>query len=69
MVEDLKKYDDEKKTPEVGTRFEDIVDYATDELGVDSGKIDEMEGRYAHLPGRSRRCDVMSGPCACGAWH
>jgi hypothetical protein len=21
------------------------------------------------ITGRSRRCDVNKGPCACGAWH
>jgi len=69
MVENPKKYD-ERKPEEVGSDFRQVVNYATDKDGVvDLAKIDSFEGRYSHLPGRNRRCDVLHGPCACGAWH
>jgi len=59
---------DPKKT--VGPELNDIVGYATDSDGyVDLAKMQELEGRYSHLPGRNRRCDVLKGPCACGASH
>jgi hypothetical protein len=54
----------------VGNSFEDIVAHATDPDGaIDLRKIEALEGRFSHLPGHSRRCDVLSGPCACGAFH
>ncbi len=37
-----------------------------------NGSIDlsliEAHSRYAH-PRKNPICDVVSGPCACGAWH
>ena len=72
MSDDLvKKTEGEKEPkPEVGPDFEDVLQYATTREGyIDISKMEELEGRYAHLPGRNRRCDVLEGPCACGAWH
>lgn len=56
----------------VGDRFEDVVAYATridprHGLVVDLRRIDELEGRFGYNGGRG--CDVISGPCSCGAWH
>lgn len=34
---------------------------------LDLRLMEEHEGVYGSNGGR--RCDVSSGPCACGAWH
>jgi hypothetical protein len=49
----------------VGNSFEAVVSHATDlkSGAIDLRKIDELEGRFGG------RCDVRSGPCACGGWH
>ena len=58
---------DSKET--VGPEFNDVVAYATNDDGyVDLAKMQELEGRYSHIHG-NRGCDVLKGPCACGAWH
>jgi len=37
--------------------------------GMDGGLMEAHE-RYASMGSNGgRACDVMSGPCACGAWH
>jgi hypothetical protein len=54
----------------VGPNFEHLMAAITDSNGtVDLHMLDQLEGRFAGLPGRNRRCDVLKGPCACGAWH
>ncbi len=54
----------------IGPNFSDVIHAATTGDGaIDLRKIDELEGRFSHLPGKGPRCDVMGGPCACGAWH
>lgn len=46
--------------------FEELVKCCTDNLGaVNMALMEAHEG----LVGPSRRCDVSSGPCACGGWH
>ena len=61
---------DEVPTNAVGPHFEDVLAHAQSADGVvDLRKMDQLEGRFAHLPGRNRKCDVASGPCACGGWH
>jgi len=30
---------------------------------------DVMDAHSATVPQRNRGCDVLSGPCGCGAWH
>ncbi|MEK7649782.1 MAG: hypothetical protein AAB367_02405 [Patescibacteria group bacterium] len=53
---------------EVGRSFEDVVAHATDKTGaVDLGRMQELEGRFGTNGGRD--CDVLEGPCSCGAWH
>ncbi len=48
----------------IGPSFADVVNHAMDSDGaVDLRKVDALEGRFGG------RCDVRSGPCACGAWH
>ncbi len=50
--------------------FTSLASSATTKEGsIDLRVIEAAEGRFAHLPGRSFRCDVSRGPCACGAWH
>lgn len=56
------------KPEDVGPDFKDVVDYATGKDGIDLRKIEELEGRYEKVH-ENRGCDVLSGPCACGAWH
>lgn len=53
----------------VGPTFTDVVAHATDpETGtIDLNKMQKLEGRFGTNGGRG--CDVLSGPCSCGAWH
>ena len=53
----------------IGPYFNDVVAYSTTPDGsIDLLKMQELEGRYSHVHG-NRFCDVLEGPCACGAWH
>ena len=59
----------EEKFNDVGPNIEDLVENAKDEAGaIDVAKFQSLEGRYAHVHG-NKRCDVLYGPCACGAYH
>lgn len=52
----------------VGPDFEDVIAHAsTREGAIDLMKVQELEGRFGSNGGRG--CDVLSGPCSCGAWH
>jgi len=58
----------EKLATMVGEDFDDVVRYATTPEGtVDLSKMQELEGRFGYNGGQG--CDVLSGPCSCGAWH
>lgn len=60
----------EKRDPQldIGSDFASVIRYATTPEGtIDLRKIEELEGRYGYNGGRG--CDVMKGPCSCGAWH
>lgn len=60
-----------QKTPStqtVGPNFENVIAYATTENGaIDLARMEKLEGRFGSNGGRG--CDVLSGPCSCGAWH
>ncbi|OHB14706.1 MAG: hypothetical protein A2431_00135 [Candidatus Zambryskibacteria bacterium RIFOXYC1_FULL_39_10] len=51
----------------VGHDFASVLNFATTREGVDLSKIEELEGRFGY--NGSRGCDVLRGPCSCGAWH
>lgn len=55
----------------VGSDFKDVVNHATEiidgEPVINLKKVAELEGRFGRNGGRG--CDVLSGPCSCGAWH
>ena len=60
------KKDDKKK--EIGTDFNDVLNHAMTKTGaIDLKKMEELRGRFGSNGGRG--CDVLSGPCSCGAWH
>lgn len=50
-----------------GGSFESLINYASTKDGIDLRKIESQEGRYGSNGGRG--CDVLTGPCSCGAWH
>lgn len=53
---------------EVGPTFQDVYASAITEDGaIDLREIERHEGRFGSNGGRG--CDVLSGPCSCGAWH
>ena len=53
---------------EIGDDFASVVRYsATPEGAIDLSKMQELEGRYGYNGGQP--CDVLRGPCSCGAWH
>lgn len=53
----------------VGLTFGNVVAASMTKGGaIDLRKMEKLEGCYEHVHG-NRGCDVMSGPCACGAWH
>ena len=46
----------------------DVVKYARDRNGnISISKMEYLEGLHGHNGGRG--CDVLRGPCSCGAWH
>lgn len=47
--------------------FDDLVRYSSRENGVDISKMQEFSGKFGYNGGIG--CDVISGPCSCGAWH
>lgn len=47
--------------------FNGLINHASTKEGVDLRMIEAEEGRYGSNGGRG--CDVISGPCSCGAWH
>lgn len=52
------------KKIEVGTSYEEVLRYSmTPDGAIDLAKMMSLEGRFGG------RCDVLEGPCACGAWH
>lgn len=53
---------DGRKT-KVGSSFEDVMAHVTTPEGIDTRALESLEGRFGG------KCDVTSGPCACGAWH
>jgi len=58
----------EKDKENIGSEFNDVINYAINEKGhLDLRKIEKLEGRFGSNGGRG--CDVLSGPCSCGAWH
>jgi hypothetical protein len=55
-------------TQTVGSTFGDVIAHATTKDGViDLARMEKLEGRFGSNGGRG--CDVLSGPCSCGAWH
>lgn len=60
---------EEKELSKIGPTFDDVMNYAMkDKDGViDLLKIGKLEGRFGSNGGRG--CDVLEGPCSCGAWH
>jgi hypothetical protein len=56
-----------KEFPKVGPTFNDVLRYASTPKGIDPRKMQELEGRYGYNGGVG--CDVLIGPCSCGAWH
>ena len=53
---------------DVGDDFASVVAFATTREGaIDLAKMAELEGRYGSNGGQP--CDVLRGPCSCGAWH
>jgi len=65
----LKATPKEEPKREVGSSFGAVLAHASTPAGIDPRKIDELQGRYEGRAGYTRRCDVLGGPCACGAWH
>ncbi len=65
----MDKEDSEEERKCVGPRFEDVVRYATNTItgAIDLAKMEKLDGRYGYNGGNG--CDVLSGPCSCGAWH
>jgi len=60
--------EDKKNKENVGSEFNDVINYAIDKNGhLSLSKLEELEGRFGSNGGRG--CDVLSGPCSCGAWH
>lgn len=57
----------EKEIGDVGPTFEDAIEYAFKDGAIDLYRLQKLEGRYGYNGGRG--CDVLSGPCSCGAWH
>ena len=54
----------DKEKERVGPTYEDVLRYSlTPRSAIDLSKMLELEGRFGG------RCDVLSGYCACGAWH
>jgi len=53
----------EGRKTEVGSSFEDVMTHVTTPEGIDTRALENLEGRFGG------KCDVTSGPCACGAWH
>ncbi len=52
----------------IGDDFASVVRYAaTPEGAIDLSKMQELEGRFGYNGGQP--CDVLRGPCSCGAWH
>ena len=60
-------------TPETGynqerSHINKTISQAMTEDGVlDLRKLQEIEGLYGYNGGQG--CDVLEGPCSCGAWH
>jgi len=52
---------------ELGPTFDDLLAHVTDDGVVDLAAMQQFEGRYGYNGGRG--CDVLEGPCSCGAWH
>lgn len=48
-------------------KFEDRIKECVTANGLDLAKLEEGEGLYGFNGGRG--CDVLDGPCSCGAWH
>jgi hypothetical protein len=56
------------KLKETIHNFNDVLNYAKDKKGnIDIMKMEKLEGIHGYN-GR-RGCDVLQGPCSCGAWH
>ncbi len=51
----------------IGSTFDEIMNYSVVDGAIDLRKMRELEGRYGHNGGMG--CDVLKGPCSCGAWH
>ncbi len=55
----------------VGGRFEDVIGASLEmherRPVLHLGKMQSLEGRYGYNGGAG--CDVLDGPCSCGAWH
>jgi hypothetical protein len=51
-----------------GPTFEEVIIYSMDTNGaIDLRKLQSLEGRFGYNGGKG--CDVLEGPCSCGAWH
>ncbi len=51
----------------VGSSWEDVEAHIRRNGAYDLRELDKLKGRYGYNAGRP--CDVLSGPCSCGAWH
>jgi hypothetical protein len=59
--------DTQNEKARIGPTFDDVVRHVTRNGVVDLAALDALEGRYGTNGGRG--CDVLRGPCSCGAWH
>jgi len=58
----------EKSHSFIGPSTNDVFNYSlTDNKEINLSKMAELEGRFGYNGGQG--CDVLDGPCACGAWH
>ncbi len=51
----------------VGACWEDVKKHILRNGAYDLRDLESLEGRYGH--NGNNKCDVLSGPCSCGAWH
>ncbi len=55
----------------IGFTLNDVIEYSKvpykGGFAIHLGKMQELEGRFGYNGGTG--CDVLEGPCSCGAWH
>ncbi len=55
----------------VGLTLNGVIEYSKESykegVAINLSKMGELEGRFGYNGGIG--CDVLEGPCSCGAWH